>query len=114
MRRLPTPSTTWAATSPRTSLPATRPASTTSTRTRFRAPRPLITLTGATSVRLKQFYDAHMDSIAYVPEFNLYNQEWPIYVSGNLPPAKFVHAGRDRPGPRHRFDRLPRCDRLRR
>ena len=52
MRRLPTPSTTWAATSPRTSLPATKPASTTSTRTRFRAPRPLITLTGATSVRL--------------------------------------------------------------
>ncbi len=31
---------------------ATKPASTTSTRTRFRAPRPLITLTGATSVRL--------------------------------------------------------------
>ena len=52
MRRRPTPSTTWAATSPRPSLPATKPASTTSTRTRFRAPRPLITLTGATSVRL--------------------------------------------------------------
>lgn len=46
---------------------------------------------------IKQFYDAHMDLIAYVPEFNLYNQDWPIYtMSGNLPPAKFVHAGRDR------------------
>ena len=45
---------------------------------------------------LKQFYDAHMDLISYVPEFNLYNTEWPIYtLSGNLPPAKFVHAGRD-------------------
>ena len=31
--------------------------------------------------------------------FNLYNSEWPIYtMSGNLPPAKFVHAGRDRLG----------------
>ena len=40
-----------------------------------------------------------MDLIAYVPEFNLYNQDWPIYtMSGNLPPAKFVHAGRDRLG----------------
>ena len=48
---------------------------------------------------LKQFYDAHMDLISYVPEFNLYNSEWPIYtMSGNLPPAKFVHAGRDRLG----------------
>ena len=48
---------------------------------------------------LKQFYDAHMDLISYVPEFNLYNTEWPIYtLSGNLPPAKFVHAGRDRLG----------------
>lgn len=48
---------------------------------------------------LKQFYDAHMDLIAYTPEFNLYNQDWPIYtMSGNLPPAKFVHAGRDRLG----------------
>ena len=48
---------------------------------------------------ITQFYDAHMDLIAYVPEFNLYNQDWPIYtMSGNLPPAKFVHAGRDRLG----------------
>lgn len=48
---------------------------------------------------LKQFYDAHMDLIAYVPEFNLYNEDWPIYTNtGMLPPAKFVHAGRDRVG----------------
>ena len=48
---------------------------------------------------IKQFYDAHMDLIAYVPEFKLYNQAWPIYTnSGTLPPAKFVHAGRDRLG----------------
>ena len=25
---------------------------------------------------IKQFYDAHMDLIAYVPEFNLYNQDY--------------------------------------
>ena len=43
--------------------------------------------------------EAGVDLIAYVPEFNLYNQDWPIYtMSGNLPPAKFVHAGRDRLG----------------
>ncbi|TPF97003.1 glucose-1-phosphate adenylyltransferase [Bifidobacterium sp. UTCIF-39] len=48
---------------------------------------------------IKQFYDAHMDLIAYVPEFNLYNTDWPIYTyAGSLPPAKFVHAGRDRLG----------------
>lgn len=48
---------------------------------------------------IKQFYDAHMDLISYVPEFNLYNKDWPIYtMTGNLPPAKFVHAGPDRLG----------------
>ncbi|RBP98327.1 glucose-1-phosphate adenylyltransferase [Bifidobacterium aemilianum] len=46
-----------------------------------------------------EFYDAHMDLIAYAPEFNLYNTQWPIYtMAGSLPPAKFVHAGRDRLG----------------
>ncbi|KLN85817.1 glucose-1-phosphate adenylyltransferase [Bifidobacterium bifidum] len=62
---------------------------------------------------IKQFYDAHMDLIAYVPEFNLYNQAWPIYTnSGTLPPAKFVHAGRDRLG--HATDSIvsPRRHRL--
>lgn len=48
---------------------------------------------------LKQFYDAHMDLIAHVPEFDLYNAEWPIYSNvGSLPPAKFVHADSDRLG----------------
>ena len=48
---------------------------------------------------IRQFYDAHMDLIAYVPDFNLYNQDWPIYtMSGNLPPAKFVHAELERVG----------------
>ncbi len=48
---------------------------------------------------IKQFYDAHMDLIAFVPEFDLYNREWPIFTNpGSLPPAKFVHAGRDRLG----------------
>ena len=48
---------------------------------------------------IRQFYDAHMDLIAYLPDFNLYNRDWPIYtMSGNLPPAKFVHAERERVG----------------
>lgn len=48
---------------------------------------------------LREFYDAHMNLISYVPEFNLYNTDWPIFtMSGNLPPAKFVHAGQDRLG----------------
>ncbi|MBW3084333.1 Glucose-1-phosphate adenylyltransferase [Austwickia sp. TVS 96-490-7B] len=44
------------------------------------------------------YYDAHMDLIAIHPVFNLYNEDWPIYTSGEgmQPPAKFVHneAGR--------------------
>ena len=33
------------------------------------------------------------------PSSKPYNQAWPIYTnSGTLPPAKFVHAGRDRLG----------------
>ena len=48
---------------------------------------------------IPQFYDAHMDLISYVPQFNLYNAEWPIYTgTGNLPPAKFVHADQGRFG----------------
>lgn len=40
-----------------------------------------------------------MDLIAHVPEFDLYNAEWPIYSNvGSLPPAKFVHADSDRLG----------------
>ena len=94
-RRPKTPSMIWAAISHRTSRPVTRLACTTSTPTRFRERRDRSCLLARRGT-LKQFYDAHMDLISYVPEFNLYNTEWPIYtLSGNLPPAKFVHAGRD-------------------
>ena len=37
------------------------------------------------------YYDAHMDLIAPVPIFNLYNRDWPIHTwHPPLPPAKFV------------------------
>jgi glucose-1-phosphate adenylyltransferase len=37
------------------------------------------------------YYQAHMDLVATVPSFNLYNQEWPIYTWPEpLSPAKFV------------------------
>jgi glucose-1-phosphate adenylyltransferase len=40
---------------------------------------------------IDSFYDAHMDLIAPVPVFNLYNTDWPIFnQQTNLPPAKFV------------------------
>ena len=42
------------------------------------------------------YYDAHMDLIAPVPAFNLYNREWPIHTwHPPLPPAKFVHHYQD-------------------
>ncbi|HET9517758.1 MAG TPA: glucose-1-phosphate adenylyltransferase, partial [Actinoplanes sp.] len=48
---------------------------------------------------LDSFYDAHMDLIATLPVFNLYNHEWPIYTNyGPWPPAKFVHGYQDRQG----------------
>lgn len=66
---------------------------------------------------IKQFYDAHMDLIAYVPEFNLYNQAWPIYTnSGTLPPrsscmpAAIVSATRPTPSsPPASSSRAVRC-----
>ena len=37
------------------------------------------------------YYDAHMDLVAPLPVFNLYNSQWPIYTSyGPQPPAKLV------------------------
>lgn len=37
------------------------------------------------------YYAAHMDLVAHLPVFNLYNQEWPIYTNyGPQPPAKLV------------------------
>jgi glucose-1-phosphate adenylyltransferase len=40
---------------------------------------------------IDSFFDAHMDLIATLPVFNLYNAQWPIRTqSVNAPPAKFV------------------------
>jgi glucose-1-phosphate adenylyltransferase len=48
---------------------------------------------------LDSFYEAHMDLIATLPIFNLYNHEWPIFTNyGSWPPAKFVHGYDDRQG----------------
>jgi glucose-1-phosphate adenylyltransferase len=48
---------------------------------------------------LDSFYDAHMDLIATLPVFNLYNMDWPIFTNyGSWPPAKFVHGYDDRQG----------------
>jgi glucose-1-phosphate adenylyltransferase len=48
---------------------------------------------------LDSFYEAHMDLIATLPIFNLYNHDWPIFTNGgSWPPAKFVHSYDDRQG----------------
>lgn len=40
---------------------------------------------------IDSFFDAHMDLIATLPVFNLYNMNWPIFSQTvNSPPAKFV------------------------
>lgn len=45
---------------------------------------------------LRSYYDAHMDIIAPIPVFNLYNFEWPIYTSyGPQPPAKITRGADD-------------------
>lgn len=42
---------------------------------------------------LDAFYEANMDLVAVTPEFNLYDQRWPIRTrAGQQPPAKFVFA----------------------
>jgi glucose-1-phosphate adenylyltransferase len=54
---------------------------------------------------LDAYYDAHMDLISVTPEFNLYNQDWPILTWPDpLPPAKFVFADDDRMG--HALDSM--------
>jgi glucose-1-phosphate adenylyltransferase len=41
---------------------------------------------------MRSYYAAHMDLVAPLPEFNLYNHEWPIYTNyGPEPPAKLVN-----------------------
>jgi glucose-1-phosphate adenylyltransferase len=40
---------------------------------------------------MRSYYDAHMDLVSPLPEFNLYNNAWPIYTDyGPNPPAKMV------------------------
>ena len=40
---------------------------------------------------MSSYYAAHMDLVAHLPVFNLYNQDWPIYTTyGPQPPAKLV------------------------
>lgn len=42
---------------------------------------------------LEAYFEANMDLVAVTPEFNLYDQEWPLRTSmAPLPPAKFVFA----------------------
>lgn len=40
---------------------------------------------------IDSFYDAHLDLLAPLPAFNLYNDQWPIYGRGNTePPARLI------------------------
>ncbi len=54
---------------------------------------------------IDSFFDAHMDLIAPVPVFNLYNQDWPIFNQQTEPAAGEVRAGRER---QHRLRRSTR------
>jgi len=42
---------------------------------------------------IESYYDANMDLVAVTPQFNLYDNEWPIWThQRQYPPAKFVFA----------------------
>ena len=42
---------------------------------------------------LDSYYDANMDLVSVAPQFNLYDNDWPLRTrSANQPPAKFVFA----------------------
>lgn len=46
---------------------------------------------------LEAYFEANLDLVAVTPEFNLYDQEWPLRTSmPPLPPAKFVFASEGR------------------
>ena len=48
---------------------------------------------------LDAYFEAHMDLCAIHPQFNLYNDRWPIMTKvPSQPPAKFVHDDGDRVG----------------
>ncbi len=41
---------------------------------------------------IDSYHEAHLDLVSAIPEFNLYNQKWPIYSHlAQVPGAKFVH-----------------------
>ncbi len=41
---------------------------------------------------IDSYHEAHLDLVSAIPQFNLYNTEWPIFSDpGQLPGAKFVH-----------------------
>jgi len=48
---------------------------------------------------MDSYYDAHMDMIAVLPIFNVYNSQWPLH-QGLItePPAKFIHSEEGRVG----------------
>ncbi|MBG6085782.1 glucose-1-phosphate adenylyltransferase [Zhihengliuella flava] len=51
---------------------------------------------------LDSYYEAHMDLLAPVPDFNLYNHEWPIFTRQNSsPPAKLVRGADGTQGQAH-------------
>ena len=48
---------------------------------------------------LDSYWEANMDLVAAKPEFDLYNDDWPLRTSAEFsPPAKFVHESDDRVG----------------
>jgi glucose-1-phosphate adenylyltransferase len=48
---------------------------------------------------LDSYWEANMDLVAIEPEFDLYNDDWPLRTSAEFsPPAKFVHEEADRRG----------------
>jgi glucose-1-phosphate adenylyltransferase len=48
---------------------------------------------------LDSYHEANMDLVALEPEFDLFNEEWPLRTSAEYsPPAKFVHDMADRRG----------------
>ena len=106
MRRPRIRSMIWAATSRRISLHATRPASTTSTPTRFlfHADRPrLLARRRHDETVLQCAYGSDLLCAGVQPG----QHRWPIYAV-RQPAAGEVRACRPRPlGPYHRFDRLP-------
>lgn len=54
---------------------------------------------------LDSYHEANMDLVAVTPEFDLYNDEWPLRTSAQYSaPAKFVHEEGDRRG--QAFDTL--------